>query len=62
MDSGEERPYVTRFEDLATHKMVCSTVVTTLTSSMGLETMSDVQVQTINETLKGGDVLVKTSR
>lgn len=38
--------------------MVCPTVVNTLTQEMGLETMTQVQSLTINETLKGGDVYV----
>ena len=58
MNHGEEQPFVTRFADLSTHKLVCETVVKNLTGPMGLETMTPVQVQTINETLKGGDVLV----
>ena len=36
--------------------MVCPTVVKTLVEDMRLETMTQVQSLTINETLKGGDV------
>lgn len=47
---------VTAFKDLSKRKMVCQTVVDTLTKDMGLETMTQVQSMTINETLKGIDV------
>lgn len=47
---------VTKFKDLATRNMVCRTVVDTITHEMGLETMTQVQSLTINETLKGIDV------
>ncbi|KAL8940575.1 MAG: hypothetical protein Q9211_002202 [Gyalolechia sp. 1 TL-2023] len=50
---------VTKFKELAERRMVCPTVVRTLTESMGLETMTQVQSMTINETLKGGDVYVQ---
>lgn len=47
---------VTRFIELQERGMVCSTVVKTLVEDMKLETMTQVQSLTINETLKGGDV------
>lgn len=47
---------ITKFEDLATRKMVCQTVVDTITKDMGLETMTHVQSLTIDETLKGSDM------
>ncbi|KAL8990851.1 MAG: hypothetical protein Q9177_000599 [Variospora cf. flavescens] len=50
---------VTRFEELGERGMVCPTIVKTLTQDMGLETMTQVQSLTINETLKGGDVLAQ---
>lgn len=50
---------VTRFKELGERQMVCPTVVRTLTEDMGLETMTQVQSLTINETLKGGDVLAQ---
>ena len=46
---------VTKFQELAAHGMVCPTIIKTLTSDMGLDTMTDVQRLTINETLKGAD-------
>ena len=49
---------VTRFADLHERNLVCRTVVRTLTSEMGLDTMTEVQSKTINETLKGLDVYV----
>ncbi len=47
---------VTRFEDLAERGMVCQNVVNTITKEMGLETMTQVQSMTINESLKGQDM------
>ncbi|KAL8731292.1 MAG: hypothetical protein Q9166_003516 [cf. Caloplaca sp. 2 TL-2023] len=50
---------VTRFRELGERGMVCATVVKTLVEDMRLETMTQVQSMTINETLKGGDVLAQ---
>lgn len=47
---------VTKFQQLADLNMVSPVVVKTLTADMGLETMTQVQSLTINETLKGIDV------
>jgi len=47
---------VTKFKELSERGMVCPTVVDTITRGMGLETMTQVQSLTINETLKGIDV------
>lgn len=47
---------VTRFAELLERGMVCESVVKTITEDMGLETMTQVQSMTINETLKGIDV------
>lgn len=58
--SHEGRPrnggLVTKFQELADRGMVCKTVIKTLTQDMKLETMTQVQSMTINETLKGIDV------
>ena len=47
---------VTKFAELAERGLVCQTVVDTLTRDMGLETMTQVQSLTINESLKGADM------
>lgn len=47
---------VTKFKDLAGRGMVCQTVVDTITKKMALETMTQVQSLTINESLKGQDM------
>lgn len=47
---------ITKFQDLADQQMVSPTVIKTLTQDMNLETMTQVQSMTINETLKGIDV------
>ena len=56
IDEAIQHGPVTKFKDLATRNMVCKTVVDTITRDMGLETMTQVQSLTINETLKGIDV------
>ena len=47
---------LTKFQDLADQKLVCKTVIDTITKDMKLETMTEVQSMTIKETLKGIDV------
>ena len=56
IDEATKHGPVTRFKELGERKMVCDTVVKTLIDDMKLETMTQVQSLTINETLKGGDV------
>ncbi|KAI9710628.1 MAG: hypothetical protein M1812_007393 [Candelaria pacifica] len=50
---------ITRFQELADRGLVNATVVETITSTMRIETMTQVQSMTINETLKGADVLAQ---
>ena len=47
---------ITKFEELATRRLVNSVVIKNITEDMKLHTMTDVQRLTINETLKGIDV------
>lgn len=56
IDEATQSGLVTRFEDLGTRNLVCQTIVNSLTQDMGLETMTQVQSLTIDETLKGIDV------
>ncbi|MCJ1398000.1 hypothetical protein MMC11_001196 [Xylographa trunciseda] len=56
---GSRGAPVTKFQELADRKMVSARVVQTLTQDMKLETMTQVQSLTINETLKGIDVLAQ---
>lgn len=50
---------ITRFDELETRNIVHRNVVSTLTGEMGLETMTEVQTRTINEALKGQDVIAQ---
>ncbi|KAK5705644.1 hypothetical protein LTR17_021510 [Elasticomyces elasticus] len=50
---------LTRFEELETHGIVHPNVVRTLTQSMGMESMTEVQQATINEALKGTDIIAQ---
>ncbi|KAF2493402.1 DEAD-domain-containing protein [Lophium mytilinum] len=50
---------VTKFEDLATRGYVHKNIVNTLTKDMGLHTMTEVQTRTINEALKGADIIAQ---
>ncbi|KAL9117723.1 MAG: hypothetical protein Q9187_005739 [Circinaria calcarea] len=59
INASLKRGPVTRFRELAERGMVSPTVVKTLTEDMRLETMTQVQSLTINETLKGIDVLAQ---
>ena len=47
---------VTKFKDLAEQGLVCRTIVDTITDDMRLETMTQVQSLTLNESLKGIDM------
>ena len=47
---------LTKFQELADQKLVCKTVIDTITNDMNIETMTEVQSMTIKETLKGIDV------
>ena len=46
---------VTKFQELADHKLVSKIVVDTITQEMGLTTMTQVQSLTISKMLKGVD-------
>ncbi|KAL6715112.1 hypothetical protein ACLMJK_007373 [Lecanora helva] len=50
---------ITKFKELAEQGLVCQTVVDTLTQDMRLETMTQVQSLTLNESLKGTDILAQ---
>ena len=50
---------ITRFEELESKNLVHPNVVRTLTRRMGLETMTEVQTRTINEALRGTDVIAQ---
>ena len=47
---------ITRFEDLSQGNKVCATLVKTLTQDMGMETMTEVQSLTLDQSLKGNDM------
>lgn len=49
---------ITTFAELGSRKMVHPNVVRSL-RSMGLETMTEVQTSTINEALRGGDIIAQ---
>lgn len=50
---------ITRFKDLETHNIVHPNIVRALTEHMGLETMTEVQTRTLNEAIKGVDVIAQ---
>lgn len=50
---------ITRFDELETRNIVHPNVVRALTHEMGLETMTEVQQATINEALKGNDIIAQ---
>ena len=56
VDAASQLGPVTKFHELAERQLVSPVLVETLTRDMKLETMTDVQSLTINQTLKGVDV------
>lgn len=52
---------LTEFADLATHGLVDQKIIDQITRYMKIQTMTDVQSMTINETLHGDDVYVSYS-
>ncbi len=48
--------YVTKFDELGSKNLVHRKIVANLTEGMNLVTMTDVQSETINRTLRGEDV------
>lgn len=62
-EQGEESSStgeITQFSELGTRGLVSQNIVNAI-SRMGIETMTDVQRLTINQTLKGNDVYVDQS-
>lgn len=53
---------ITKFQELADQGLVSSQVIDTITQRMGIETMTEVQTLTVNETLKGIDMYVTIHR
>jgi ATP-dependent RNA helicase MSS116 len=47
---------ITKFDQLIEQELVHRNVVNAITGNMGLDTMTEVQSKTINETLDGIDV------
>ncbi|KAK8188209.1 putative DEAD box RNA helicase hela [Phyllosticta capitalensis] len=50
---------ITKFEDLATHGLVHPNIIRAVTEDMKLETMTEVQSATINQALRGDDVIAQ---
>ncbi|KAF2238235.1 DEAD-domain-containing protein [Viridothelium virens] len=50
---------ITRFDELSSRRLVHDNVVRTVTEEMGLKTMTDVQSLTIEEALKGTDIIAQ---
>ncbi|KAJ5259410.1 ATP-dependent RNA helicase [Penicillium angulare] len=60
-EDASESDLITKFADLQRHELVDGALIRNITSPvrMGLETMTDVQSQTINQMLQGTDVLAQ---
>lgn len=50
---------ISRFDELGTRGIIHQNIVHTLTKGMGMETMTEVQRRTLNEALKGDDVIAQ---
>ncbi|KAI9042156.1 DEAD/DEAH box helicase [Aspergillus affinis] len=57
--SAEESEELTKFSQLADRRLVDGKIIRTITDRMNITTMTDVQRMTIENTLKGGDVLAQ---
>ncbi|KAK5009164.1 hypothetical protein LTR39_004995, partial [Cryomyces antarcticus] len=58
-DGAAARSPITKFHELESRGLVHRNVVRTITDEMKLETMTDVQSATINEALKGTDIIAQ---
>ena len=54
-DAVEQRP-LQKFSDLAEMGVVAPPIIKTITKDMGLDTMTEIQAATIQETVKGLDL------
>lgn len=59
IDQSASRHSITQFEELSARNLLDSKIVDNLTKDMDLHTMTDVQSLTINEALKGADILAQ---
>ncbi|KAI9672901.1 MAG: hypothetical protein M1829_004451 [Trizodia sp. TS-e1964] len=50
---------ITKFHELADRQLVDANIINNITKKMGIETMTEVQSKTINETLTGDDVIAQ---
>ncbi|GAB7358691.1 hypothetical protein MBLNU230_g3920t1 [Neophaeotheca triangularis] len=50
---------ITKFEELGSRGIIHPNIVNTLTKNMGMETMTEVQSATINQALKGNDIIAQ---
>lgn len=57
--SGQDDGLITRFDELETRQIIHPNITRRLTGDMGLETMTEVQQKTLNETLKGTDMVAQ---
>ncbi|TKA82081.1 hypothetical protein B0A49_00234 [Cryomyces minteri] len=58
-DGAAAQSPITKFHELQSRGLVHQNVVRTITDEMKLETMTDVQTATINEALKGTDIIAQ---
>ena len=57
INGGQE--LITRFQDLEKLQIIHPNVINSITRGMGLETMTEVQSKTINEAIKGTDMIAQ---
>ncbi|KAK8173059.1 P-loop containing nucleoside triphosphate hydrolase protein [Phyllosticta citrichinensis] len=57
--SNQQTQRISRFDDLETHGLVHPNIIKSITGDMGLETMTEVQTASINEALRGDDVIAQ---
>lgn len=58
-DAASNPSIYTKFQELEDNQIIHPNVIKTITQEMGIDTMTDVQQATINEALKGTDIIAQ---
>ncbi|KAI9733845.1 MAG: hypothetical protein M1818_007112 [Claussenomyces sp. TS43310] len=59
VESVEDSRPITKFQELSDRGLIHSAIINEITQSMGHQTMTEVQIKTINELLRGADVIAQ---
>ncbi|KAK2873718.1 hypothetical protein FQN49_002135 [Arthroderma sp. PD_2] len=59
VDEVQEQALITEFAELGEKGVIDQRIIDSITNGMGLKTMTDVQVHTINESIRGTDMIAQ---